>query len=338
MSSTFTFRPARRENVPLLIGMAGGTGSGKTMSALALARGLAGDAPFAVIDTENGRAKHYADMFQPWHHGDLATPFTPAHYSEAIKAADAEGYRVIVVDSASHEWAGEGGLLDWHETELDRLAGDNAQRRETMTFTAWVKPKMQHKRYVNELLQVRAHVILCFRAEEKIDIVKEGGKTKVVPKQSRIGLGGWVPVCEKTLPFELTASLLFTADEPGVPKPIKLQEQHRELIPPDKPIGEDTGKRLAEWALGTGRAAAAPDVDALTQELLGLSDRLDVRELVVAKMDENRTDHADNPRAHARWLQAQIGNAQTALAQQESTENLFEAANGNGAEREPQPA
>ena len=36
---TFTFRPAKRENAPVLIGLAGGTGSGKTYSALRLARG-----------------------------------------------------------------------------------------------------------------------------------------------------------------------------------------------------------------------------------------------------------------------------------------------------------
>jgi hypothetical protein len=48
-----------------------------------------------------------------------------------------------------------------------------------------------------------------------------------VPKASLTGLDGWIPIAEKNLPYELTASFLLMADKPGVPKPIKLQEQHQ---------------------------------------------------------------------------------------------------------------
>jgi len=246
---TFSFRPAVRENVGLLIGLAGGTGSGKTFSAMRLAAGMAGDKPFAVIDTEAGRAKHYAGTFR-FDHGDLKPPFTPDAYAEAIKAADDAKYTVIVVDSGSHEHAGDGGILDMHEDELDRMAGDNWQKREACKMAAWIKPKMQHKAMVNRLLQIRAHIILCFRAEEKVEMVREDGKMKIVPKQSRTGKNGWVPVCEKNLPFEMTASFLLHSDNPGFPIPIKLEDQHRALFPPGKPIDEATGRALAAWASG----------------------------------------------------------------------------------------
>lgn len=255
---TFAFKAAKREQVGLLIGLAGGTGSGKTFSALRLATGLANGKPFALIDTEAGRAKHYADAFT-FDHGDMTGPFRPDAYVEAIKAADDAKYPVIVVDSTSHVWAGDGGVLDWQEEELDRMAGTDWQKREACKFAAWIKPKTSHKHMVQKLLQVRAHLILCFRAEEKVEIIKENGKTKVVPKQSVIGLQGWMPVCEKNLPFELTASFLLTADAPGLPKPIKLQEQHRKFLPLDKPITEESGKALGEWARGgTERAPAEP--------------------------------------------------------------------------------
>ena len=81
-------------------------------------------------------------------------------------------------------------------------------------------------------------------------MVKDDGKWKVVPKQSLIGLDGWIPVCDKNLPFEATASFLLTADRPGIPQPIKLQAQHRELFPLDKEINEASGKSLAAWASG----------------------------------------------------------------------------------------
>ena len=75
----FEFKPAKRQNEVLLIGLAGGTGSGKTYSAMRMASGIAGamSKRFAVIDTEAGRARHYADQFK-FDHGDLRPPFTIA--------------------------------------------------------------------------------------------------------------------------------------------------------------------------------------------------------------------------------------------------------------------
>lgn len=251
---TFTFRPAVRENVGLIIGLVGASGSGKTFTALRLATGISGDKPFAVLDTEAGRAKHYADQFR-FDHGDMKPPFRPDAYSAAIKAADDAGYPVIVVDSMSHEWAGDGGILDWQEEEFQRLGG-----RDSVKMTAWIKPKMAHKHMVAKLLQVRAHLILCMRAEEKIDIIDDPdkpGKKKIVPKQGPAGFKGWLPICEKNLPYELTASFLLTADAPGVPKPIKLQEQHRTLFPLDRPITEESGRAIAAWASGGAKRSAS---------------------------------------------------------------------------------
>lgn len=256
----FEFRPAVRENVGLLIGLAGGTGSGKTYTAMQLATGMSGGKPFAVIDTEAGRAKHYADQFK-FDHGDLKPPFRPEAYTEAIIAADKAGYPVIVVDSMSHEHAGDGGLLDWHEEELDRMAKDDWKKRESCNMAAWIKPKMSHKHMVQKLLQVRAHLILCFRAEEKIEMVRnEKGRLEIVKKQTTTGLDGWVPVSEKNLPYELTASFLLTADKPGFPKPIKLQSQHREFFALDRPITDESGRKLAAWASGKTNASPPPVV------------------------------------------------------------------------------
>ncbi len=246
---SFSFRPAVRENVGLLIGLMGSSGSGKTFTAMRLAKGIAGDQPFAVIDTEAGRAKHYADLFR-FDHGDLKPPFSPGAYADAIAAADAAKYPVIVVDSFSHEHAGEGGILDMQEAEFQRMGA-----KESARMASWIKPKMEHKRMVQRLLQVRAHLILCFRAESKIEMVKERGDdgrmhTKVVPKQSPVSIDGWIPITEKNLPYELTASFLLTAERPGVPLPIKLQEQHRPYVSLDEPITEETGQRIAAWAKG----------------------------------------------------------------------------------------
>jgi hypothetical protein len=246
---SLVYKKAIRENVSLIIGLIGPSGSGKTYTAMRLASGICGDKPFAVIDTEAGRAKHYADQFN-FDHADLAAPFRPNAYIEAIKIADKAGYRAIVIDSTSHVWAGDGGVLDWQEEELSRMAGEDWKKRESCKMAAWIKPKMAHKKMVQQLLQVRAHLIPCFRAEEKIEMVKKDGKLVVQAKESITGLHGWTPVCEKNLPYELTCSFLLTADRPGIPQPIKLQEQHRHMFPLDKPISEDSGKLVAQWAAG----------------------------------------------------------------------------------------
>lgn len=271
-----TFARAVRENVPLIIGLAGPSGSGKTYSAMRLAAGIAQGKPFAVIDTEAGRAKHYADAFA-FDHADLRPPFRPSAYADAIHAAQQAGYPVIVVDSFSHEHAGEGGLLDWHEEELDRMAKDNWQKRESCNMAAWIKPKMEHKQMVSRLLQLRAHVILCFRAEQKVEIEKgSDGRTHIVPKKIASGFSDWIPICEKNLLYELTASFLLTPDKPGFPKPIKLQEQMRAFVNLSAPLDEQAGQKMAAWALGgvpvKRQAMQAPAGEEVRKPASGTSD------------------------------------------------------------------
>lgn len=249
---TIEFKPAVRENVGLWINLIGGTGSGKTFTAMRLASGIAGDKPFALIDTENRRGLHYADQFT-FHHAELTAPFRPDAYAEAVLAADKAGYPVIVIDSGSHVWAGEGGMLDWHEQLMEG-------KQDSYKMAAWIRPKMAHKKMVQKLLQVRAHIILCLRAEEKVEMVKVNGKTEIRAKQSLTSREGWIPICDKNLPFEATVSMLLVADKPGVPHPIKLQEQHKALFPLDKPITEESGKQLAAWASGGKSKPKADDL------------------------------------------------------------------------------
>lgn len=247
----FEFRPLQRSAIALLLGLAGGTGSGKTFSALTLARGIADGHVIAGIDTENGRMDHYAELFPEVRVVQITAPFRPDKYSDAIEAAERfliaqkvpVEKRVTVVDSASHEWYGEGGCLEWH----DELMGG----QQSKNLAAWIEPKKAHKKMVNRLLQLQSHVILCFRAEPKVEAKKgDDGRMVIVAKESLTGIDGWIPIAEKNLPFELTASFLLMADKPGVPRPIKLQAQHRSMFPLDKPLSQESGRALADWARG----------------------------------------------------------------------------------------
>ena len=249
----YQFKPGIREEVGLLIGLIGPSGSGKTFSAMRIASGIVGKGnKFAVIDTEARRALHYADQFQ-FDHLELHPPFKSLIYADAIRAADQAGYKAIVVDSVSHEWSSEGGVLDFQEEELTRMAGDDYHKREACKMAAWIKPKGNHKQMVQRLLQTKAHLILCFRAEEKIKMEKgSDGKMQIIPI-------GFQPICSKEMPYELTTSFLLLPDKPGIPQPIKLQEQHKVMFPVNKTLGEDSGQAISEWAKGTVKRPSIPE-------------------------------------------------------------------------------
>lgn len=250
------FKPAAREQTSLLIAIAGSSGSGKTYSALKLATGLADGGKIAFIDTEAGRGLHYADQFK-FDHAEIKAPFKPETYIEAIQAADKAGYKVIIIDSMSHEYEGEGGLLDW-AADLEASG--------TKSPANWKEPKQAHKRMMSRLLQCRAHLIFCLRAEEKMLLKQEPQfepdgaprmwkgkqvtKTVVIASSDRPLLERWAPLCEKRFMYEITLSLLMLPDQPGIPHPIKLQEQHLGAFPVDALVNEECGKKLAAWAKG----------------------------------------------------------------------------------------
>lgn len=312
---TYQFKRAVRENVGLWINLIAGTGGGKTFSGMRLASGICGDKPFAVIDTENRRALHYADQFR-FDHAEMRAPFRPDAYADAVMAADAAGYPVILVDSGTHCWSGDGGVLDWQEEELDRMAGDDWKKREACKMAAWIKPKLSHKHMVSKLLQVRAHIIFCLRAEEKVEMAKENGKLVVRAKQSPTGRDGWIPVCEKNLPFEATCSFLLLESAPGIPHPIKLQEQHKAIFPINEPINEEAGRRLAAWATGAPKADTKPIegvADYITSdEAINLEERCEAASINVESLKKAAgverlalIKTADLPRAHS-WIDATI--------------------------------
>lgn len=273
----FSSKPGKREALSLLFGLAGGTSSGKTYSGMRLAKGMAGGKRFAVVDTENGRANFYADQFD-FEHGNLFAPFRPDSYIKAIQYYDRLGYPVILVDSMSHEYAGEGGILEWHDELIEEFvkrsisSGDTRDRwkiEESHKMRAWIEPKMSHKAMMARLLQVKAHLILCFRAEPKTEMAKnDKGKTEIRAKQGLTGLDGWFPICEKNMPFEMTTYLLLGQENPGVPMPITLREPHKlffiESVEKGRPVyrmlDEEIGVKMAEWA----RGKAAPTTPGLT--------------------------------------------------------------------------
>ncbi len=270
---TFEFKPAKRENVSLLIGLASASGGGKTKSALELATGLSPSGKIMFLDTEARRALHYASEYK-FMHADMRPPFHPDRFIEGIQAAEAAGAEVVIIDSASHEYDGEGGILDW-AAEIEAGTpkagiehprapndGDGWKDWEVKPVKSpgnWKEPKLAHKKMMNALLQCRAHIIFCLRADEKIRIIPPSAENKY---RTQIEPLGWTPICEKRFMFEMTLSLTLRPDAPGRPDynlPHKIQDQHRPMFPAGKFITRAAGEALAKWA--RGEDAAAPKAD-----------------------------------------------------------------------------
>lgn len=167
-----SFVKAKREQLWVRVLLGGSSGSGKTYSALRLATGLAGKAGsrIAYIDTENGRARYYANEFD-FDCIELEEPFKPDKYIEAIDAAIRAGYKVLVIDSISHEW-------QWCNNTVNSMNGSS--------FQNWGKIKTQfHNKFVEKIIQSPIHIIATARGKDEYTMDEKDGKK--VPK--KIGLG-----------------------------------------------------------------------------------------------------------------------------------------------------
>ena len=179
------FKKAVRESAKLRLALTGPAGSGKTYSSLQIAKGLGGK--IAMIDTERGSGALYANICD-YDVLRIDPPFEPRKFLEGIKAAEDAGYDVLIIDSLSHAWAGEGAILTIH----DRVA--KATRN---SFDAWREVTPLHNQLVDAILASTCHVIVTLRTKTGYEVTTENGKTKV----SKVGLA---PIQRDGLEFEFT--------------------------------------------------------------------------------------------------------------------------------------
>lgn len=168
------FTKAERKKARLRLALSGPSGSGKTYSALLIAKGIGGK--IAVIDTEHESASLYAgvDGMPEYDTMSLQAPYEPERFVAAIKAAEAAGYNVLIIDSATHEWSGSGGCLEINE----RLAGAKYRGN---TWSAWNETTPRHDKFVNAILMSPMHIIVTMRSKtETVQNEGQNGKKQVV--------------------------------------------------------------------------------------------------------------------------------------------------------------
>lgn len=246
-------KKATRKQLKLKIALNGSAGSGKTTSALLMAYGLTNDwNKVAVIDTENRSSELYVGMniddivIGEFNTIQLSKPYSPEKYVQALELClKHNDIECIIIDSASHEWEGSGGVLDIHAN----MAGNS--------FTNWGKLTPRHNKFIETIVNANKHIIATFRA--KSDYVMNEKNGKQVPE--KIGLKA---ITREGVDYEFT--LCFDIDI----KHNANASKDRTNLFMDKPefiINTETGRTLKQWS-ETGEEQKLPELDSVKFEAM----------------------------------------------------------------------
>lgn len=234
---TVFFKKAERKQAKLRLALSGPTGSGKTEGALMLAKGIGGR--IAVVDTENSSASLYADRYN-FETANLAPPYTPEKFVDAIKAAEQAGFDTLILDSITHEWSGVGGCLEI----VDKLASTKFKGN---SWGAWSEVTPRHRRFIDAILHSSIHIIVTLRSKmDTVQVDSGNGKKKV----EKVGMKSEQ---RDGIEYEFTTVLDLTCDHIAV-----ATKDRTHIFSEPMLISENTGALLRNWLL-SGSADATLD-------------------------------------------------------------------------------
>lgn len=248
-------QPVKSGQSKVIIAIAGTSGSGKTLTALLMARGMVNKASeIGFLDTENKRGSLYHDALDgKFMIGDLYAPFSPDRYAQAIKEFQDAGVKVLVIDSVSHEWEAEGGV--------DDIANAPKANGDARKIANWVGGKKEHKKFMGALLYSSMDLICCIRAREKTDF-------KDPNKPVSLGIQ---PICEKNFMFEMTASILMH-NSGKQQQHIKVPNFLLDIFGKGNDyLGIETGKKIKEYF--SSKEKDSPEIEKLKSEFLMVAEQ-----------------------------------------------------------------
>lgn len=230
-----SFQKVTREKSKLRLALAGPSGAGKTLSALLLAYGITNDwSKIALIDTEHGRAKFYANRSDfgtgEFLYQEMSAPYSPNKYismvNEGAEAVGADG--VVIVDSFSHCWDNEGGVLD--------IKSQIAEQPKKNDYSAWADAGKIQNNLVNSVLSANCHTIVTMRTKMAY-AMEQNDKGKTVPV--KIGLA---PVQRENTEYEFDIVLNIARNHvASASKDTTFLDTWSGVITPE------LGKSLKEW-------------------------------------------------------------------------------------------
>lgn len=254
------FQRATKKQAKLRLALEGPAGYGKTYTGLTLASYLREQGRVAMLDTEAGSASKYADLFD-FDVIEQHPPFHPDRVTEGIELAVANGYDVFFVDSLSHFWAGDGGLLDIvDQVARTKYRGDSHR--------AWKDAGEIQQRLVDAILRSPIHIIAGMRTKTdyvRDEVEMDGGRTR-----TRIRKAGTKVVQRDEFDYEFDLVGRFE-----IPCVLTIIKSRCATLPPDTVIdrpGVELAQTLKTW-LGAG-AEVKQQTDEQRDQLLGVLDRL----------------------------------------------------------------
>lgn len=232
------FKQAVRQVAKLRLALSGPSGSGKTYSALLIASGIVPMEKVAVIDTENGSANLYANLGM-YSVLTLHPPYTPKKYIEAIRAAEQEGFELVIIDSLSHAWNGEGGLLEQKDKATDAKYKGNG-------WAAWREVTPEYNKLIETMLNSSCHIIATMRSKTEYMQDDSNGRKRIVKV-------GAAPIQRDGIEYEFTVVFDLSIDHVATVNKDRTRLFDGQYFVPTP----DVGKTLKQW-LDAGEPAPAP--------------------------------------------------------------------------------
>ncbi len=222
-----SFRRAEKRKAKLRLAITGPAGSGKTYGALLVAKGLGGK--IAMIDTENNSGDFYSDLCD-YDVSLITAPYDIRKYLTIIHEAEEAGYDTLIIDSLSHAWSGEGGLLDIQGKLADSSKSGNS-------FAAWRQVTPWHNKLINMILTSKCHIIATMRSKmDYIQVQNDKGKTEI----RKVGLA---PIQREGIEYEF--GIVFDL---GINHLATVSKDRTSLFDGKVfQLSEDTGQSLKQW-------------------------------------------------------------------------------------------
>lgn len=250
--------PAIRPGMKGRVLLGGPSGAGKTYTALLLAMVLREHVDVASvlqIDTEKDSGLTYADDFQlgdgtpAYKHLTWGAPYNAVDLAMTLRDASGK-YDVVIVDSHTHFWKGQGGVLD--------VAGGR--------WTGWAEARPMHVDMIDAILSCDAHVILCARMTQEHEQTRNpaSGKLEVVKLGMKIQQ-------DADLEYEVNVAL-----ELDMNHILRVTKSRTRAVPVGREYiaghAEEFAGQYREWLAGGEPAASKEQIDNLVSTLNRIAD------------------------------------------------------------------
>jgi Cdc6-like AAA superfamily ATPase len=226
-----SFRKATKASAKLRLALTGPPGSGKTYTSLNIAKHLGSS--IALIDTEKGSASKYADLFE-FDVLELES-FHPQTYIDAIHAAEAVGFDVLIIDSFSHAWVGKDGALELVDRAKKQKQGGGND------FSAWRDITPLQNSLVEAIVSARLHVIATMRSKTEY-VMEQNERGKMVPR--KVGLA---PVQRDGVEYEFDVIGDLNPDNELIVTKTRCPQLNGAVI---KQAGKEVADILSAWLEG----------------------------------------------------------------------------------------